>query len=244
MDRRARKRAARTGHLLELAFDLLEEGGLDAVTMAALAEAADYAPASLYTYFASRSALLAAMQRQALVTLDDAAEGYLAALGRLPRRAAPDRPPATWPRWRASGGSPTCSSAHPRTSLGSSCSSSSSSSSPTPRTPSTRPRSSRRRWACSTCPVGSSPPPSTAGALLPHRAVVDPLAEPVDGDLVRTIAWIVALNGALLADGLTTGLPTTGAALASELTHSLLLGWGADPEALDAARDLADSWVA
>ena len=59
-----------------LAAELVERDGVDGLTMAALAEAADYAPASLYTYFGSRSALLAALQRQALATLGDVAEQH------------------------------------------------------------------------------------------------------------------------------------------------------------------------
>ena len=78
-DRRTRKRAARRDALLDLAADLVEQHGVDGVTMAALAEAADYAPASLYTYFSSRSALLAALQQRALATLGEVARDHLAA---------------------------------------------------------------------------------------------------------------------------------------------------------------------
>ena len=58
--------------------------------------------------------------------------------------------------------------------------------------------------------------------------------------MARTLAWVVALNGALLTDGLVTGLPTTGAALGTELTRTLLRGWGARSAPLREARDLAD----
>ena len=60
---------------------------------------------------------------------------------------------------------------------------------------------------------------------------------------MRTFAWIVALNGSLLVEGLATGLPTTGAALGAELTASLLRGWGADPTDLATARTIADGWA-
>ncbi|MCB1261150.1 MAG: TetR family transcriptional regulator, partial [Acidimicrobiales bacterium] len=53
IDRRSRKRAARREHLLGLAAQIVERDGVEGLTMAALAEAADYAPASLYTYFSS-----------------------------------------------------------------------------------------------------------------------------------------------------------------------------------------------
>jgi AcrR family transcriptional regulator len=241
-DRRARKRAARAEHLLELAFDLLEAGGLDAVTMAALADAADYAPASLYTYFESRSALLAAMQRQALVTLEQAAEEYLAAwdaaLDGLDA-APPARVAALARLWGFSDlfiGAP---GHFPREFvlqqqlLVSDAQDVVDAATVVPAAMGVL-DVPRRLLAAAV----------DAGALLPHRSVVDPLEVPVDGALMRTISWVVALNGALLAEGLTTGLPTTGASLARELTHSLLLGWGADPAELDTARDLADSWAA
>ena len=68
-DRRARKRAARRDALLDHAAALIDSQGIEGLTMTALADAADYAPASLYTYFESRSALLAALQQRALTTL-------------------------------------------------------------------------------------------------------------------------------------------------------------------------------
>jgi hypothetical protein len=82
-----------------------------------------------------------------------------------------------------------------------------------------------------------------ARALAEHPPVLDPLGQPLDGALVRTLAWVVALNGALLTDGLTTGLPAPGAAIGRELTGSLLVGWGADAADLTAARDLAQRWA-
>ena len=79
----------------------------------------------------------------------------------------------------------------------------------------------------------------TDGALEPGDAR-DPLDEPVDAAVVRTLAWLVSLNGALLTDGLPTGLPGTGRSLGHEITAALLRGWGADPDRLAAARRLAD----
>jgi hypothetical protein len=42
-----------------------------------------------------------------------------------------------------------------------------------------------------------------------------------------------------MADGLTTGLPTTGTALGRVLTDTLLRGWGADATDLDDAHRVA-----
>ena len=66
--------------------------------------------------------------------------------------------------------------------------------------------------------------------------MVDEAGRPIDGDQLRTFAWVVALNGALMIDGLTTGAPSTGAALGTEITATLLRGWGADPERSRSAR--------
>ena len=44
-DRRARKREARRDHLLEIAADLVDEHGVDGLTMAGLFFSADSAPA-------------------------------------------------------------------------------------------------------------------------------------------------------------------------------------------------------
>lgn len=229
-DRRTRKREARRQTLLALAADLVEELGPDGLTMAALADAADHATSSLYTYFPSRSALLAALQQEALRVLGDVAVGAVAgwegeladlddrtaALTRLVAfsrlfLSAPEHHPREFRLQQrllvTEGVEETADAAavvpHAMAVLG---------------TP-------RRLLAAAV----------EAGALAPHDAVADPLDQPLDGALVRTLAWLVALNGALLVDGLATGMPTTGARLGQEITLTLLRGWGAEPEALDAA---------
>ncbi|HTO00168.1 MAG TPA: hypothetical protein VL068_05790, partial [Microthrixaceae bacterium] len=78
------------------------------------------------------------------------------------------------------------------------------------------------------------------GALNERGSNQSPLGDPVALDLLRTITWVTALNGALLADRLTTGLPTTGLILGSEMTRALLIGWGAEPDLVDSAREFAD----
>ena len=72
-----------------------------------------------------------------------------------------------------------------------------------------------------------------------QAVLAGPLGEPLDGEVLRTFAWIVAMNGALMVDSLSTGLPSTGIGLGRELTASLLAGWGASPNQLVAARDEA-----
>lgn len=236
-DRRTRKRAARRDALLTLAADLVERLGPAGLTMAALAEAADYAPASLYTYFPSRSALLAALQLHALEVLSRLADDQLAqwdeALATLPRV---DDVTAGLARLLAFAGLfLTAPDHHPREFR-------------LQQRLLVTPGVADARDVAGVVPAAMAvldvprrliAAAVAAGALHQHEPVTDPLDEPLDGDLVRTLAWIVAMNGALLVDEISTGLATTGARLGEELTDSLLRGWGAPVEALAAARAVA-----
>jgi len=230
-DRRTRKREARRHALLALAADLVEELGPDGLTMAALADAADHAPSSLYTYFPSRSALLSSLQQEALRVLGDVTVGAVAAWdGEL---ADLDAPTAALARLVA----------FSRLFLSA---------------PEHHPREFRLQQRLlvtegveDTADAAAVVPHAMAvldtprrllavavdvGALAPHDPVADPLDQLLDGALVRTLAWTVALNGALLVDGLATGVPTTGALLGQEITATLLRGWGADRDVLATAR--------
>lgn len=239
-DRRARKREARRHHLLDLALDLVDQHGVDGLTMAALAEAGDYAPASLYTYFSSRSALLAALQERALVVLgrvaEDGAAAWDAALAddedATPEVAALARLCAFSDLFLAA--------------------------------PTQHRREFRLQQQLLVTPgaedvvdAGKVLPvalhvlgvpqrllaaAANVGALAPGEPVVDPLGGVIDASFARTLAWVVALNGALLTDGLVTGMPTTGAILGAQLTDALLAGWGADPADLAAARTRSARW--
>jgi len=238
-DRRTRKREARRTHLLDLAADLVEQVGVEGVTMAALAEVADYAPASLYTYFASRSALMAALQERALVVLRQVANEQVAACdAALDALAAPQAPTARVAAlarlWSFADLFLAAPDRHPREFR-------------LQQQLLVTPGIEAVADAASVLPtaLGVLEVPrrlladaAALGALEPRSDAVDPIDQPVDGAFLRTIAWVVALNGALLADGLTTGLPTTGASLGGEITAALLRGWGADPDELAAARAL------
>ncbi|UDY35363.1 TetR/AcrR family transcriptional regulator [Dermatobacter hominis] len=240
-DRRTRKREARRDHLLDLAAALVTEHGIEGLTMAALAEASDYATASLYTYFPSRSALLAALQTRALVTLGGVADAAVAdwdarvagaglgpATGALARLwsfaelflAAPDEHPHEFRLQQrllvTDGGQDTDDVAAVVPAA----------------------------MAVLDVPRRLLLEAASVGAIRAADPVVDPLDQPADAELVRTISWVVALNGALLTDGLVMGLPTTGTALGRELTAALLVGWGADPDASANARDAALAWRA
>lgn len=242
-DRRTRKRDARRDHLLDLALELSERAGVTGVTMAALAEVADYAPASLYTYFASRSALLAALQQRALTTLGVVTDDALGAWdATLEARTGSDAPPvaALARLWVFSDLFLAAPHHHPREF----------------RlqqqllvTANTQEAADAATVVPAAMGVLDLPrrllaDATAQGALEPHRPTADPIDQPLDGDLLRTLAWVSALNGGLLLDALGTGVPTTGADLGAELTESLLLGWGAAPDHLTMARRRSLGWVA
>ena len=207
--------------------------------MAALATAGDYAPASLYTYFPSRSALVAALQERALVHL-----GQVAADAAASWDLALDETPV----------------AESIASLARLCAFSD--------LFLAAPVEHRQQFrlqqellvtpgvedvadAGTVVPVamhvlglpqGLLAAAATSGGLAAGPPVADPTGEPVDPSIVRTLSWVVALNGALLADALVTGLPTTGVALGDQITDALLVGWGADTEELASARTLSSQW--
>jgi AcrR family transcriptional regulator len=234
-DRRSRKRSARREALLDHADALIDERGLDGLTMTALAEAADYAPASLYTYFPARSALLAALQQRALGVLGRVAADHAAAVAdALTAAGAPARPAALAQLLGFSELFLAAPEHHPRELR-------------------LQQRLLVTPGAESTADALAVVPAAMAVLAVPRDLLVaaasvgalhdpvpepDPLGEPVDPALVRTLAWVAALNGALLLDDLTTGLPTTGRHLGRGLTDALLRGWGAPVDDLAAAADL------
>lgn len=72
--RRAQNRAARLSQLVGAASAIVEEKGLDALTMQEVAERVDCAVGTIYTYFSSKSALLASLQANAMRVLADSYE--------------------------------------------------------------------------------------------------------------------------------------------------------------------------
>lgn len=240
LDRRTRKRLERRDHLLDVASDLVADGGVSGVTFAALAERSDYAPASLYTYFPSHSALLAALQQRALERLAAVAVHHVAswddalhlddsaaftgsphdALARLWAFSelfcsAPERFPRDFSLQQEM-------LVHP----------------------SLETVDDARGVVPAAMRVLDVPRRLLADARV-ARAVdaADPptnaIGEMVDLDLTRTLGWVVALNGALLTDALTTGLTVTGRQLGAEITATFLRGWGASVDDVERARRAA-----
>jgi AcrR family transcriptional regulator len=69
LGRRARNRVARHEELLAAATDIVAEKGIDGLTMQDLAQRVDCAVGTIYTYFDSKSALLAGLQVNAIQQL-------------------------------------------------------------------------------------------------------------------------------------------------------------------------------
>lgn len=83
---RARRRDANHARILDAAMELVAEGGLEALSMGRLAEAAAYTPGALYRYFPGKDALLAALVGQ---VLDELQVFLLSAESALPQPARP-----------------------------------------------------------------------------------------------------------------------------------------------------------
>jgi AcrR family transcriptional regulator len=242
MDRRARKHTDRREALLATAAELIERNGVAGFTLAALAEAADYAPTSLYTYFPSRSALFAELQRRALATLgafaEETAREWDVILARLPVR---DRRAADLARLVAfSRLFVTAPEHHPyefrlqQQLLVT----------PNVEEPADVAAVVPAALAVLAVPRRLLEQAVKAGVLDAHDPLLGPNHQPFDVHTERTLAWVVALNGGLLLNEVPFDLSLTGAQLGEILTDSLLRAWGATPMRIKRARELADQLVA
>jgi AcrR family transcriptional regulator len=84
-ERRERRRLALRDAILDAARTIVAAEGLGALTMRRIADAVDYAPASLYAHFANREALLAEICREGFAALRGALENAVAAAPAEPR---------------------------------------------------------------------------------------------------------------------------------------------------------------
>lgn len=231
VDRRGRKRAARRNALLELAGDIVAIGGVQSLTMTSLAQAADYAPASLYTYFPSRSALIATLQEEALRRLSAAAlsaverwDDDLRALG-----SGTDDPGGALARlWAFNDLLVRAPFEHPRDFA---------LQQELLVTPDAETDDDAARVVPTAMAVLEVP-----RTLLLRAAGVGAITSESDEQVGRTLAWVAAINGALLAGRVRTGLAVGPTSLAESITRSLLAGWGAPIDQVDGARVLALRW--
>ena len=83
---RARRHDANLLRILDAAMDMVASGGLEALSMAKLAETVDYTPGALYRYFGSKDALLSKLVARILEDVRAALDGALAL---LPSSASP-----------------------------------------------------------------------------------------------------------------------------------------------------------
>jgi AcrR family transcriptional regulator len=89
---RAKRRAARSTQILALAMRQVETQGLDGLTLQKIARDLDYTVPALYRYFASKDALVAALQRRIVALLDRKLAGVEARTQQwLARRSREDR---------------------------------------------------------------------------------------------------------------------------------------------------------
>ncbi len=232
LGRRARNRAARYDQLLAAAGDLVDEHGLEGLTMQAVADRVDCAVGTIYTYFSSKSALMAALQTAAIQTLlatyHRAAEGWDDALA----EADVDDAVASLVRIMAFGqlfvAGPEL---HPREfeflQL-------------LINTPEHTVNSDDVRTVTPHALTLLAEALVLIEAAVTEGALASTSQRSGDDTLRRTLRWVGALDGALLVSNANvTALPEPeafGARHLSQLvTEDLLLAWGAPPRTLEAA---------
>ena len=236
LDRRTRKRDQRRESLLDLAAELIERDGIDGFTMTSLAEAADYAPASLYTYVASRSALFTQLQVRALATLTDVALQQAARWDEmLSASGALDPGVDDLARLLAYADLFLTAPQHH------------------PREFKLQQQLLNATGAVDADDAASVVPAAMQALGLPrslfeHAIASGALSDARDDDAItvrfgtamtRTFAYVIAMNGALTVDSLIEGSPGSGLEIGRSLARTLLTGWGASPEHVTAASTLA-----
>ncbi|MCB0959437.1 MAG: helix-turn-helix transcriptional regulator [Acidimicrobiales bacterium] len=218
---RARNRRQRERAYLDAAMAIAVADGLDALTMARLAGDVHAAVGSVYTYFPSKGALVAELQREAVERLTasyhlvrDRSEERLVGWDD-PRDVALARVAVFGAFWVAAG------ETHPQeAALLHGLVSVARVYVPPEERHRVLPASLALLSEAGAAVVGAS----ESGAI---RALDDPA-----GAVVR---WAAALTGVLLTENLAQipDYPFEPRALARELLHELLLGWGADPERVE-----------
>lgn len=88
-DRRSKRRDDRSEAILDAAMRLVEEHGLEALTLARVADALGYVTTAIYRYFPSKDALLAALQRRAIGEIQAHFDARIAALRERAHKAQP-----------------------------------------------------------------------------------------------------------------------------------------------------------
>ena len=225
-DRRERARKKKRQSILRAADTLVAEEGLRSVTMARVAERLDCAVGTLYLYFPSKNALLAALQGEAIATLRASFEAAQETCSEYLGEAGLVEPLPSWVRLISFGAFWAAASVVFRDEFD-------------------------LQRALLSDPVGpasrqgdreNDPVMPLVELLLDHptRLIEEASADgALDGGDSRTRAliWISAMNGVLLLDGLAAVDRHLFRAhrLARSLSEDLLVGWGADREDIEVA---------
>ncbi len=239
--RRERNRAARHTQLVSAASAIVTEKGLDALTMGEVAARVDCAVGTIYTYFSSKSSLVAALQADAVRVLtqsyETAANQWDGALGdtdpgtaSLARMVAMGRLFVNWQRLQ--------------------------------------PKEFDFLQMLSMYPGRILTPQDIAGVLplvlrlfaearvlhddaVATGAVTQDLDRPGDEGIERTVRWIAALNGAILVNRAVAEVAGdldpnafNEHLMAETMTNDYLLAWGATREKLGEAVAVADAMSA
>lgn len=85
----AKKREIRTEAILDAAMAIVAKEGLERLTLGRLAETLGYVPAALYRYFGSKDALLAALQRRAVAKIGVTLHSAITAIDERATRESP-----------------------------------------------------------------------------------------------------------------------------------------------------------
>jgi AcrR family transcriptional regulator len=224
-ERRVRSRADRRDAFLEAARQLIEEHGIDALTVKSVADRVDAAVGTLYTYFPSKGALIAALQVAAIERLGAA---YTQAADDLDSELAAwgvDVDTAALTRLVAVGRSLIAVVEV------------------LPEEFRLQQRLLNDRADYDDRDVALVVPVAYAVLARPERLLRDAVALGVleAGDSFdRTITWVAGINGVLTLGSLAASVAAgfAPASLADMLHLSLLRGWGADPGLLAASEAL------
>jgi AcrR family transcriptional regulator len=222
----ARNRRRRTEAFLAAGLRIATDDGLEALTMARLAEELDTAVGSVYRYFSSKAELLGAIESHAIQRLHDSHDRSVPAVAEAVMPLVEDSEAlvrlVVLGRWF-------CAASE------------------------RYPEEVRLLQLVSSRRSTSVTPEAAAGILPAAMVLVANISATIEGavrsgdlragePLGRAIMWLTAFGGVVVADDLEKYVPDVlgGGRLARQLNADLFVGWGAAPEALariDAAID-------
>lgn len=226
----ARNRRRRTDAFLAAGLHIVTEEGIEALTMARLAAELDTAPGAVYRYFDSKQDLMAAIEANAIESLQ---RSHDASIGPVAEQVAAqlDEPDAlirlvVLGRWL-------CSAAQRY-----------------PEEVRLLQLVSARRSATLTPDAAQNIAPSILNLVAAVAGTIEAATQagivgPGDS-LGRAIMWLTAFGGVSVADDLEQYVPAVlgGGRLARQLNADLLVGWGTSPDALTRVEAVVDEVTA